>query len=390
MKFRKSFLVLLIVALGAAAFGWRVLSQPTPSAPPAIARAEIGSVAQTVLASGMLEAAELVSVGARVSGQIETLAVSLGQKVEAGQLIAQIDSQDQQNDVQMAEAELANLDAQIAAKQAQLDRAGLTYERQKGLNAQSYATAETLETAHSEVRIYEAELDALKARKAAAEVTLSTARIALDRTRITAPTDGTVVAVVVEQGQTVNANNDAPTIVKLADLTTMLVKAEISEADVMRVQPGQNASFTTLGATDRSFKAVLREIEPAPTAIEESDTIDSETAIYYNGMLKVDNPQGTLRIGMTAQVTIELARADNVITVPSAAIRRDGQGRYVLLYERAGETTTRRDVTVGLDNKVNAEIVSGLSEGEMVVTGNRLAAQPNGAEDRRGRPPMRF
>ena len=392
MRLRKLTLPLLIV-LGVAGFlGWQgVLSQPAAVAAPSLAQVQVGTVARTVLASGMLEATELVSVGARVSGQVETLAVSLGQQVRAGDLIAQIDSQDQQNAVQMAEAELANIDAQIAAKEAELERAELSLERQKGLNAQRYSSTEALETAAAEVRVYEANLQALRAQKSAAEITLSTARIALERTRVTAPITGTVVAVVVKQGQTVNANNDAPTIVKLADLSTMLVKAEISEADVMNVAPGQGASFTTLGAGDRPFDAVLKEIEPAPASIADSDTIDSESAIYYNGLLEVANPKGELRIGMTAQVTIELAKAEAVLTVPSAAIRRDGEGSYVLVHDAASGATVRRAVERGLDNKVNAEVVSGLSEGESVVigTGTGTGAQAAASGARRG-PSMRF
>ncbi|MFD1797269.1 efflux RND transporter periplasmic adaptor subunit [Paracoccus aurantiacus] len=389
MRLRKLLLPLLVIVGVAGFFGWRVLSQPAPTAAPTLATAQIGTVAQTVLSSGMLEAAQLVSVGARVSGQIDTLAVTLGQTVEAGDLIAQIDSQDQQNEVLMAEAELANIDAQIAAKNAELERAELAFQRYSGLGAQNYSSAETVESAKADVQITKADLEALAAKKSAAEVTLSTARIALERTKITAPIDGTVVAVVVKQGQTVNANNDAPTIVKLADLSTMLVKAEISEADVMNVSPGQEASFTTLGASGRPFQAILREIEPAPTEIEESDTIDSESAIYYNGLLEVANPDGALRIGMTAQVTIELAKAENVLSVPSSAIRSDDQGRYVLRYDPASGTSKRQAVEVGLDNRVSAEILSGLAEGDSVVTGTEHAAAADGGNSRGG-PRMRF
>lgn len=380
-----AYLVTLAVIFGS---GWTYLAGGEPGSPPVQSRAQSGAVTETVLASGMLEAAQLVSVGARVSGQVETLAVRLGQEVQAGDLIAQIDSQDQQNTVLQAEAALANITAQIAAKEATLARAEAVLERQQKLGAQSYATQEAIESANADVLVYRADLDALRAQKSSAEVTVATARVALERTRITAPISGTVVAVVVKQGQTVNAAQAAPTIVKIADLSTMLVKAEISEADVMNVIAGQKVTFTTLGASEMPFQAVVREIEPAPTAIETSDTISSDSAVYYNALLEVDNPDGRLRIGMTAEVSVELARAENTLTVPSSAVKTDAEGHYVEIFDPASGTSQRRTVTVGLNDKVTAEILSGLSDGESVVTGTAVAAATASSGDRMGPPPM--
>lgn len=371
----------------AAALGWWQLSTTEPAAMPLLARATTGTVTQTVLASGMLEAQELVSVGARVSGQIETLAVRLGQTVRSGDLIAQIDNQDQSNTVLQAEATLAQISAQIAAKQATLALAEQGLNRQQKLGTQNYATQEAVETAAANVQVYRAELAALAAQKSSAEVTLATARTALARTRITAPIDGTIVAVVVKQGQTVNAAQSAPTIVKIADLSTMLVKVEISEADVMSVEPGQSASFTTLGAPGTAFQATVSEIEPAPTAIAASDTISSDSAVYFNGMLAVANPEGQLRIGMSAEVSIELARAEGVTTVPAAAVKTDAEGRYVEVFDPATRSTSRRAVEVGLSDKVTTQIRTGLTPGDSVVTGTRLAAATS-SQTRMGPPPM--
>lgn len=380
MKLRRMFLAVLAALLAGGVAGRALLSGGSPDSVPVLAQVQRGTVTRTVLASGMLEARELVSVGARVSGQVETLAVALGQKVAAGDLIAEIDSQDQQNTVLQAEAELANIEAQIAAREATLRRAELVLARHQELADQNYSSKETLESAIGDVLIYRAELDALKAQKSSAEVTVSTARVALERTRITAPIAGTVVAVLVKQGQTVNAAQSAPTIVKIADLSTMLVKAEISEADVMEVAPGQNVTFTTLGARERPFLAVVLDIEPAPTEIETSDTLSSDEAIYFNGLLEVENPDGRLRIGMTAEVSIELDRAEDVLTVPAAAVKNDGAGQYVEVFDPASRSTARREVVAGLSDKVTTEIREGLSEGETVVTGTTAPAniEPQG------------
>lgn len=375
MKTLRRLLTLALLAPGAFLL-WAFLNAEPPAAPPILAKAEVGAVVRTILASGMLEAKTLVSVGARVSGQIETLAVKLGDSVKAGDLIAQIDSQDQRNAVLQAEASLSQIAAQIAAKRASLDRAELTLNRQQRLGAQSFATQSAVESANADVLVYRAELQALEAQRSNAETTVAIARVALDRTRVTAPIGGVVVAVPVKQGQTVNAQQSAPTIVKLADLSTMRVNVEISEADVMSVAPGQSASFTTLGAPQEVFRAALRQVEPAPDAIASSDEISSDAAVYYNGRLEVANPERRLRIGMSAEVTIEIARAEGVLTAPSAAVKSDAEGRYVEVFDPAARQIAKRRVTVGLDDKVTAEIRSGLAAGESVVVGAATAPPP--------------
>jgi len=365
-------LLLVVAALGIG--GWSLYSRDTTTAKPLTAVVTRGTVEETVLASGTIQARQLVSVGARVSGQIETMAVTLGQNVQQGDLIAEIDSQDQQNDVLQAKADLANIEAQIAAKKASLRNAELTLARQEKLGTQNLASQETVEAATSEVQVAQAELEALAAQKSSAEVMVSTAQVALDRTRITAPVSGTVVAIVVDEGQTVNATQSAPTLVKIADLDTMVVKAEISEADVVHVQPGQAVVFTILGDPNRPFTAVVREVEPAPSEIEDSDTISTDEAIYYNALLEVANPDHLLRIGMTTQVSIILDKAENVLTVPASALHTSQEGATVEVYDPASGATETRAVEVGLNDKVSAEITSGLNEGETVVTGTAIAA----------------
>ncbi|PCM46382.1 efflux RND transporter periplasmic adaptor subunit [Marinobacter sp. ANT_B65] len=378
-----------IVLLSTAVGGWFYFAQNEPEAPPTTALVRLGTVEETVLASGTMEAKQLVSVGARVSGQIETLAVALGDEVEKGDLIALIDSQDQQNAVLTAKANQANIKAQIAAKNASLVKAKRSLDRQIKLTTSDYVSKEDLEATQAEVDVYKAELDALAAQQKSAEVTVSTAQIALDRTRITAPISGTVVAIVNDEGQTVNASQSAPTIVKLADLDSMVVKAEISEADVVHVKPGQQVFFTILGEPDHKFSATVRAIEPAPSAIETSDTISTDVAIYYNGLLEVDNPDHLLRIGMTTEVSIILDKAENVLTVPSAALSNDADGYTVKRYDAADGTTTTVPVEVGLNNKIRAEIISGLSEGDEVVTGTAVVA-PSASQSNTSTPRVRI
>ncbi|WP_068115641.1 efflux RND transporter periplasmic adaptor subunit [Tropicimonas marinistellae] len=380
--------LLALVALGYA--GW-TMRQSDDVSVPITAPVERGAVAETVLASGVIEARQLVSVGARVSGQIETLSVVLGQAVAQGDPIAEIDSQDQQNDVLQAEADLANIVAQIAAKKASLRKAEMILERQRKLVEQNYVSEEEVEAATSDVLVTQAELEALDAQKSSAEVTVETAKIALARTRITAPIDGIVVAIVVDEGQTVNATQSAPTLVKLAELDSMVVKAEISEADVVHVRSGQDVSFTILGEPDAAFVATVRDIEPAPSEIETSDTISTDEAVYYNALLDVENPDHMLRIGMTAEVSIVLDRAEDVLTVPSSALKRDGAGQYAVeTYDPGTGSRRMRPVDVGLNDKVTAEIRTGLSEGDLVVAGTEIAPAASSTDNNMPPPPMGF
>ncbi|MBY6092074.1 efflux RND transporter periplasmic adaptor subunit [Maritimibacter alkaliphilus] len=389
-KYLKIAIVLLLLGGGGYAV-WSQFFKPEPPVQLTTAPVARGTVEETVLASGIIEAQQLISVGARVSGQVETLAVTLGQQVQEGDLIAQIDNQDQQNDVLQAKADLAQIEAQIAANEANLRKAQLLLERAEKLQAQNYTSQVDVESATADVQVYKADLAALAAQKDKAEVTVSTAQIALDRTRITAPITGTVVAIVVNEGQTVNANTDAPTIVKLANLDQMVVKAEISEADVVHVRAGQEVRFTILGEPEQQFTATVRDVEPAPSEIKDSDTISTDEAIYYNGLFDVENPDHTLRIGMTTQVSIVLDRAEGVLTLPAAALKGSARSGYtVQVVDPATGAPRSVAVEVGLNNKVTAQITSGLSEGDRVVTGAAVAAASSTSSSRGGPPPMGF
>lgn len=337
--------------------------------PPATVTVETGTVERTVLASGVIEAGNLVSVGARVSGLIETLAVDLGDTVKEGDLIAQIESLEQQNEVLQAEADLAQIEAQIVASDASIREAELALDRNRQLNEKDLSSTVALEAAETTLAVARANGKALVAQRARAEIAVTSARLALERTRITAPVAGTVVAVVTSQGQTVNASNSTPTIVKIADLTRMIVKADVSEADITRVAPGQAATLTLLGEPDIPIDATLLSIEPAPAEIKTSDTVATDKAIYYIARIAVENPQGKLRIGMTAEVRIRLARAADVPVVLNSTLGRpQPDGRYqVEVWNPGRETRELRDVTIGVTDNITAEVVSGLAPGDQVV-----------------------
>lgn len=383
-------LLALALLLLAGAIKW--IFFPAPTKPDFVtATAALADLEQAVLATGTVQASKQVSVGAQASGQIKSLKVALGETVKKGQLVAEIDSLTQQNNLRNTEAGLANVQAQLLVQKATLKQAELTYQREKILLAADASARATFEAADAALQTARAQVGAAQSQIAQAQVAVSTARLNLGYTQILAPIDGVVVALVAQEGQTVNANQSTPTLLKLARLDTITVKAQISEADVVRVKPGQKVYFTILGAPDKRYATTLRTVEPAPDSIltdTNAATTTSASAIYYNGLLDVPNPEGLLRISMTAQVNIVLNEAKQVLSIPSAALgERDREGRStVRVVDSAGQAAPR-SVKVGLNNNVNAQILDGLAVGERVVVGEAAAAGAPGSGSTRMRPP---
>lgn len=397
---RLSLLVLVLGAAGYFYFGARSSSSSRSLSTAPVTR---GDVEMTVLASGTLKPVKLVAVGAQVSGRVTSVKVKPGQQVASGDLVAEIDSITQENSLRTAQATLANVKAQKEEKEASLDLAVRTYTRQKNMIAQRAVSQADFESAEATVATTRAQIDALAAQIIAAEVAVATAQANLGYTKITAPINGTVLSVVTQQGQTVNAVQSAPTIIILGELETMTVRAEISEADIVRVKTGQRIYFTIIGDPDSRYGATLEQIEPAPESIKSdssftssssssSSTSSSSSAIYYIGVFNVPNQDHRLRTYMTAEVHIVLGEAKDVLTVASAALgRKDKDGRYaVRVVDRFGEIS-ERFVEVGLNNKVTAEVMSGLEQGERVVIAEASAQTSSSTSSRPpGPPPMGF
>lgn len=381
-----------VIAASAVVVGIAIKLTLFSAAPVAMmtAPAVIGDVEESVLATGTLKPARLVAVGSQASGRITALNVTLGQTVRKGDLIATIDSMTQQNALRTAQAALANVKAQRQEKEATLAYAETARGRQLRTLAVNASSHSDFDSADATVKTTQAQIAQLDAQIVEAEVAVETARVNLGYTRITAPIDGTVLATVTQEGQTVNASQSAPTIVILGAVDVMTVKAEISEADVVKVKPGQPVYFTILGDPDHPYRTTLASIEPAPESIRNDTSISSSTstssstsssaststsAIYYNGVFNVPNPDGRLRTYMTAQVRIVLGEARNVLTIPVAALGARGpDGAYAVKVVGSDGAIAIRQVKIGLDDKMTAQVLSGLIEGERVVTGENAAA----------------
>ncbi len=372
-------------------------SSPSPSF--LTAKAVVCHMEDTVLATGELEAYRLVSVGAQASGQIKSLKVALGDKVKKGQLIAEIDSLTQQNTLKNAEAALRDVLAQRRAKHATLKQAENALRRQSQLVGKDAGSQQDYEDAIATRDVTQAGIEVLDAQIEQARISVSTAKVNLGYTKITAPMDGVVVAIITKEGQTVNASQSAPTIIKLAQLDKMTVEAEISEADVVRVKPGQKVYFTILGEPDHRYEATLRAIKPAPESItsdssstsssgSSSTSSSSSSAIYYNGLFDIPNPDGKLRISMTAQCTIVLAEAPNAVCIPATALgQKDKQERYLVRVLGKNGLPMDRYVSVGINNGNKAQVLEGIAPGESVVIGQVKATSGESQENQTRRPP---
>jgi macrolide-specific efflux system membrane fusion protein len=347
--------------------------------------ARIEHIEDTVLASGTIQPSKLVNVGAQASGRIVALHVSLGDHVMKAALVAEIDPSAQLNALENAQALLDQERAQRVSRTAALRQAELAFRRAEATVAQDASSRADYETAEATYHGLDADVKALDAQIRQAVIAVDTARVNLGYTKVIAPIDGTVIAIVAPEGQTVNAVQAAPTIVKLADLATMTVKAQISEADVSRVHTGQKVYFTVLGAPERRFEAMLRAVEPAPESMA-SDTSASpgvgsstggalSTAVYYNGLFDIANPDHELRPSMTAEVHIVLKDANAALIVPAAALGESlSDGRRVIRVLDAGRVQSRA-VSVGIDNHVSTQVLNGLAAGEHVVLGGATPAK---------------
>jgi membrane fusion protein, macrolide-specific efflux system len=333
-----------------------------------------------VLAGGTLHAIRQLDVGAQVSGQLKSIDVQLGEKVTKGQPLAQIDPTLSRHALRQAKAVERDLRAQRSAAAARLREAERSGARQQQMLAIGATSRENAESSEATLAVRRAELASLDAQLEKARIEIEKAQANVGYTRILAPIDGHVVAIVTQEGQTVIAEQQAPVILKLADLDTMTVKAQVSEADVVRIAPGQRAYFTILGDTETRYEGRLRAIEPAPHDFAEASSgaagagkgsKAAGTAVFYHALFDVPNLDHRLRIAMTAQVSIILDTASQALTVPVSALgAKAADGTYaVRVLDAAGRVQTR-DVSVGINNNVRAEVAAGLHEGEQVIVGD--------------------
>jgi len=343
-----------------------------------------GDVESRVTALGVLQPRSYVDVGAQVSGVIKRLAVEDGAKVKEGDLLIEIDPSVQQAVVDAGRASLANLNAQLVEQRAQHTLAVQQFNRQIEMGKHDATRIEDIQTAEAAAKVAAARIDSILAQISQTEATQRAEEVRLGYTRIYAPMSGTIVALDARQGQTLNATYQTPRLLRIADLSTMTVWTEVSEADVRRVKAGMPAYFNTLGADRRRWDGKVRQILPAPPSANKGSTEEtsasnrSSKVVAYTALFDVDNHDGDLMPQMTAQVSFVREAARDVLIAPLSALVKEtgGEGRPDTYQARVIDSSggiVSRAVVIGLRDRVNGQVLKGLSENEKLVTSAEVA-----------------
>jgi macrolide-specific efflux system membrane fusion protein len=378
-KMKKLLLLFSVLIILGGAWGlWSYFGDSTDSetsSKQTITEVKLGNIQSVVTAQGTLEPKDYVDVGAQVSGEVIKLHVEIGAQVRAGDLIAEIDPDVYEAQVKSSEAQLKMLAAQKAQQEALIKQAQWKYERNQKLYKDKAVSKETLEDAEIDLDVAQANLMALEAQIEQAESSLDEDQTNLNYTKIYAPMAGTVVDQSVEEGETINANQTTPTIVQIANLDTMTAKAEVAEADVMKLIEGMPAYFSTLGSGDRRWEGNVRQILPTPEEIND--------VVLYNVLVDVGNEDHSLLPGMTTQMFFVLAKAENAPLIPASALGRrikeadtdEGQAYEVQVVGASGPEP--RTVIISLYDRTHAAIVSGLKVGDRVMTSTKTSSSEN-------------
>ncbi|MEX2128838.1 MAG: efflux RND transporter periplasmic adaptor subunit [Xanthobacteraceae bacterium] len=347
----------------------------TSSGPQAAVRTEQvtrGDIERTVTALAAIKPKTFVDVGTQVSGQLRKVHVRIGDVVTQGRLLAEIDPTVYQTRVLANRSQIENLKAQLAQNEAQLVLDRAREERSQQLLRTNATSKDAAEATAAAAKITQAKIESFRAQIAQTEATLKGDEANLGYTKIHAPMAGTVVDQIAFEGQTVNANQTAPIIVRIADLDTMTVWAQVAEADIPRIKTGMQVYFTTLGMPDKRFQARVEQIYPTPEVVND--------VVLYNVLIDVPNKERLLMTSMTAQVFFVLGSAEDVTLVPMSALRpapRGGEGVYLARVANGSSVETRR-VEIGLTNRQVGEVKSGLSAGDRVIVGTDEAAGQQG------------
>jgi HlyD family secretion protein len=404
-----------IIAL-VAAFVVYKLVVPTPPDYQYVAEAtDRGEVVRTVSASGKLRALNTIKVGSEISGQVTQVYVDFNSPVTAGQVLAEIDPtrirarvQQAQAQVSLARASLAQADAAIVRARTDVEVQQRQYARAQELVKQGFVSKAALDqaqnalsTARAAMSTAQAQAQSARAQISQSNAELSSARLDLSRTRIVAPTSGVVINKLVEPGTTVAASFQTPNLFEIAaDTSRMQVEASVDEADIGQIRDGQTVAFTVDSYPDDTFKAVVQQIRKSAT--------EAANVVSYLVILDVDNKDGKLLTGMTANVDIVTGRKANVTRVPIAALRfrpRPGdrpkskdddaaakkpvakpakrQMRTAELWIAGTDPykPAKRAVVIGLEGEDHVEIVKGIKPGEKVIVRSKSLKDDKGGDD---------
>jgi macrolide-specific efflux system membrane fusion protein len=327
------------------------------------AAVERGDIESTVVAAGVVQPISYVDVGAQTSGMLKSLKVQRGDHVEKNQLLAEIDPALADTALKSSNAALTSMTSQRAVKEAALVLAKAQQVRSDALFAALVISASDRDIARAAYKSALADVASLSAQMKEAKAAVDTGKTNVGYTKITAPMAGEVVSITLLEGQTLNANQSAPNILRIADISTVTVWSQVSEADIVDVKPGQDVYFTVLGSP-RRWAGKVRQILPTPELIN--------NVVFYDVLFDIPNPEGELKIQMTAQVFIVLAQAKGVLLIPAAAIGNASEGSVIKVRVLKPDGNVElRTIKIGIKSEISAEVTAGLNEKEQVIIGNK-------------------
>lgn len=352
-----------------------------------LSKVQRSTIIQTVEASGVINPVKTVSIGSQVSGMISAIYVDFNSQVKQGQLLAQIDPSLFQAQVNQAQANVNSARANYQKTKSMLIYDEANYKRYKELYKKRYVAKSDLDLAEATYHSDLAALSSLNAQIAQSSATLQNNLTNLRYTKIISPVNGVVVSRAVDVGQTVAASFTTPTLFTVAqDLTKMQIEVSVSEADIGKVKVGQNVDYTLDGYPDETFKGEVSQVRISPTTVS--------NVVTYTVIVSVNNDNGILKPGMTANVSIVTNKKENAISVENAALRftpveiTEGkkfkeQGIWILKNHKP----KRINIKMGVSDSDNTEVVSDeIKEGDDVIIGNLKEKKATGM----GRPPGMF
>jgi macrolide-specific efflux system membrane fusion protein len=376
---RRALLVVLCLIPVVAYAAWQIL----PPGRDRFATVQVtrGDIESSVTALGTLQPRRYVDVGAQASGQIQKIHVEVGDVVKEGQLLVEIDPSTQKAKLDAGRFSIENLKAQLQEQKAQHELAQQKYQRQQHLAAGGATREEDVQTARAELKATQARIDMFQAQIRQAEASLRSDQAELGYTRIYAPMAGTVVALDAREGQTLNAQQQTPLILRIAKLSPMTVWAEVSEADIGHVKPGMTAYFTTLSGGQRRWSSTVRQILPVPPkpldqtsqgggSPASASKSGSARVVLYTVLLDVDNADNALMAEMTTQVFFVASQAKDVLTAPVAALQGTARAnRQTAQVIAANGDVQSREVHTGISDRLKVQVLQGLNEGDHLLIG---------------------
>lgn len=345
-KLRKWIPRLFLLALVGGGAAFLLIKKPWASgeAPITFSTVQVGkgTIMAQVTANGTLSAVGTVEVGAQVSGRVVELFADFNSKVTKGQVIAKLDESVLKAQIDQAQAAYDLAVANLKRAEVTAANAKRQLDRQKSLYDQQLVAGATLDQFQTEYDTAQAQIVAAKAEISRASANLKQARTNLGYATIYSPVDGVVLSRSVDVGQTVAASLQAPTLFTIAeDLSRMQINTAVAEGDVGALREGMKATFTVDAFPGKTFEGVVRQVRNAPTT--------NQGVVTYDAVIDVENPDLSLRPGMTANVTFVLEKVDNAIKIPNAALRfKPSRDQMLALFEKfGGGPRGRRDGSAG-------------------------------------------